>query len=88
MPKLFCGKWGELGIFLAFAITENPYISRAFDARSSKQHWGFWIRVAPVYIAASRRAKLFFENKKSPFPIKRKNFKTKECEILSEIYAK
>ena len=56
--------WGELGIFLAFAITETPYNSRVFDARSSKQHWGFWIRAAPVYIAAPRRAKLFFENKK------------------------
>ena len=56
--------WGELDCFCPCSIAENPYISRVFDARSSKQHWGFWIRVAPVYIAAPRRAKLFFENKK------------------------
>ena len=56
--------WGELDCFCQCSITENPYISRVFDARSSKQHWGFRIRAAPVYIAAPRRAKLFFENKK------------------------
>ena len=56
--------WGELDCFCHCSIAESPYISRVFDARSSKQHWGFWIRVAPVYMAAPRRAKLFFENQK------------------------
>ncbi len=56
--------WGELGCFCQCSITENPYISRAFDAQSSKQYRGFWIRVAPEHIAPPRRAKLFFENKK------------------------
>ena len=56
--------WGELDCFCQCSIVENPYNSRVFDARSSKQHRGFCIRAAPVYIAAPRGAKLFFENKK------------------------
>ena len=55
---------GRTRHFLVVTITENPYISRVFSARSSKQYRGFCIRAAPVYIAAPRRAKLFFENKK------------------------
>jgi len=45
MPKLFSENgektWGELDCFCQCSIAENPYISRVFDIRSSKQHWGF-----------------------------------------------
>ena len=60
----------------AFTITENPYISRAFDARSSKQHWGFWIRVDPVYIAFPGEQNCFLKTKKS-FPDQEKELQNK-----------
>ena len=73
--------WGELDCFYQCSIAENPYISRVFDARSSKQHWGFWISVAPVYIAAPRGAKLFLKTKKS-FPDSEKELRSERMRIF------
>ena len=91
-PSFFCGKWGEnMGrtrLFLSMFNCRKPLYFKGFRCAKFQTALGILDQSCSRVYSCSPESKTVFWKQKSPFPIKRKNFKTKWCEIPSEINAK